>query len=392
MARRDATEASARLKDLRWLEPVIRTRSGSELRKRLDRQEIPSLNGLRTIACLAVITYHGGYPLAGLSAGSGVMLFFVLSGFLITWLLLKERDKHGEVSLFNFYVRRSLRIFPALFLYLVLVVCLLLWRHSPISWGHVLSCAFYFNNYYYAVSTNTIGWLQHAWSLAVEEQYYLLWPTTFVLFASRKALGRLLCICIPVCWVIRATACLAGVPDRYLYRGFEMRADQLLVGCLLAVLVFNGTARRVVDLVSRPVSALVAIALLELSLHLDSSLTYRYVAGAAVEPLLLACLLLQAVTMGSRVLDLPPMRYLGRISYGLYLYHELGFTISERICAPGSLLSVAVAFAATTGLAALSFHLFEQPILGLKDRLQRRRVPRSLARDLEPVPALSPAS
>ncbi len=345
----------------------------SRLRALLARPEIPSLNGLRALAVLAVIAYHGGYRIFGMTASGGVMLFFVLSGFLITWLLLQERERHGDVSLANFYIRRSLRILPAYLAYIALIAALLLVLDTPLAWGHVLSCIFYYNNYYYALSTHTVGWLQHAWSLAVEEQFYLVWPVAVLLLAPRRRLAAMLCVLIPALWLLRIVACQAGAPERYVYRAFEMRADQLLVGCLLAVVVHGGRARRLMNELCRPWVGVVAVALLEVLLFVRGGPAFRLSVSAPLEALLFAVILVQAVLYGAPLLERAPLRYLGRISYGLYLYHELGYAVADRLGRKGTVVYLAIAVAATIVLAALSFHLFEQPLLRLKSRLQLRR-------------------
>src|SRR5687768_15427072 len=101
---------------------------------RLNQAEIPALNTLRALAVLQVMGGHLGAPVHGL--GSGVTFFFILSGFLITWLLLREREKYGDVSIRSFYVRRSLRIFPAFYVFLVVVIGILAVSGKHIAWGH----------------------------------------------------------------------------------------------------------------------------------------------------------------------------------------------------------------------------------------------------------------
>src|SRR5215203_3503971 len=121
---------------------------------------------------------RGRLPVNG---GLGVTIFFVLSGFLITWLLLKEEAKWGDVSLRLFYLRRSLRIFPAFYVFwAVIVIGMGVLRHKPVAWPQAISALFYTSNYYQAITGNWQTALFHTWSLAIEEQFYLLWPALFM--------------------------------------------------------------------------------------------------------------------------------------------------------------------------------------------------------------------
>lgn len=355
----------------------------AELYARLDRPTIPSLNGFRTFAVLAVIAYHGGTGFIWFRAGSGVMLFFVLSGFLITWLLLKESDRYGDVSIRNFYIRRALRIFPAFYGFLALLLLLMWATHMPIAWGHTLSAALYVSNYYHAVSSATVEHLEHTWSLGVEEQFYLLWPAMFV--PLRHDLARLTGVLLSVIglvWIHRAALALMGVDDQYLYRAFDTRADQLLVGCLLAVVLKQRWGLPFWERMCRPLAVAVTMALLQTSLWLDyngapTAFLYRFAIGQAVEPFLLAIIMVQGIMRWDRFLEWRPFRYLGRISYGMYLYHALAFALVRRLTAsdePSVGLTI-LGTIATIGLASASFTLLEQPVLTFKDRLQRARSP-----------------
>ena len=337
------------------------------LYERLGRTEIPSLNGLRAIAIFTVILFHADIAAPGLNSGHGVMLFFVLSGFLITWILLRERDKTGTVSLRNFYIRRSLRIFPAFYGYWALVMVGLSVRHTPIAWGHAISALFYVNNYYYALSTHVVGWLQHAWSLAVEEQFYLLWPLAFVFLARRRKLVPALLVAIPAFWLCRAILYLEGAPERYIVRAFEARGDMLLVGCLLAVLLKREYGLRFWQRCCTWPALVATIAALQISLLYTETDWYRFCVASAIEPPLMAMLIIQLVVMGERLLGWGPIRYIGRVSYGMYLYHEIGHAVGERLSTQPFIVLL-IGIGVTTVMATLSFFLLEQPLLQLKDK------------------------
>ena len=312
------------------------------------------------------------------------MLFFVISGFLITWLLLKESDQHGSISIRNFYVRRALRIFPAFYCFAAFLIVLLGAAEIPIYPGHTLSSLFYVSNYYYPFAVMTVDQLDHTWSLAVEEQFYLLWPMTFVPF--QRNLSRLTHLVLGVIVVVcayRATLAFAGVSERYLYRAFDTRADHLLVGCLLAVTLKRGVGMRFWQFISRPWWTLVTLALLETSFQFDfrnthASFLYRFSMGHLVEPWLFAALIVQTVMCWDRLLDRAPIRYIGRISYGMYLHDQIAVSLAGRMVPGGPGLSLTVvAVAATIGLAVISYKFVEQPFLRLKPRFERAPAARS---------------
>jgi peptidoglycan/LPS O-acetylase OafA/YrhL len=144
----------------------------SKITEVLNQKHIPSLDGLRAVSVMLVICNHMGMPFA--PHGRGVLTFFVLSGFLITWLMLKESERHSGISIRNFYVRRVLRIFPAFYVYLGLVLLiLLLMRHVPSRWelvGYVCS-VFYIGNYFFALHHRHYNFIHHTWALSIEEQF-----------------------------------------------------------------------------------------------------------------------------------------------------------------------------------------------------------------------------
>jgi hypothetical protein len=200
---------------------------------------IPSLDGLRAIAVAFVMAAHAttrGTPFltahmrlyVGLLASAGVRIFFVLSGFFITSILLRELQSHGKLSLGTFYWRRALRIFPAFYLFLGLVniEAVRVWFHMIHS-PHVLAAAAYVSNY---VPTD---WsLGHTWSLSVEEQFYLIWPLALIMLGYGRAMLFPILIVL-ICPLTRAVYVYHGTYDLNLYH-FECVADSLAMGCIIA--------------------------------------------------------------------------------------------------------------------------------------------------------------
>ncbi|MGH9659582.1 MAG: acyltransferase family protein, partial [Bryobacteraceae bacterium] len=224
------------------------------------------LDGIRAVAALTVVGYHYSPSCCPWIPGRmAVLAFYVLSGFLITHLLLEESESTGAVSLSRFYWRRSLRIFPAFYVYWVvgLAVTALLLRR--VVWGDAASALFYVSNYYLARDGPHEPFVGHTWSLALEEQFYLLWPVVFVkLRGDLRRMARVLAGVVVATWIYRSLLALWGVKSMYLISAFETRMDHLAVGCLLAVAMRLGwvkgrvTGRRRPDWAPAVTAALLA--------------------------------------------------------------------------------------------------------------------------------------
>ena len=356
-----------------------------------DRPRIqyqPALDGLRALAVGAVFAYHLGYPVA-LGGFLGVDTFFVLSGFLITSLLLAEKAATDWVSLRGFWGRRARRLLPAVFV-MITVVCLYAATNVPSIQldtlrGDAISSLFYFANWHFIVAkqsyfdlfVNPLP-LNHLWSLAIEEQFYLLWP---LLLLGLLRIGRRRALVIGTIAGIVASQIAMSVlysPDNpsRAYYGTEARAHTLLIGCLLAMIL-----RARPDLPARGGQRLQWLGVLALGTCLaafsigDTSATY-FNGGSLAFAVVVAVLITAIMAPTSRLRDgfsIRPLRYVGRISYGIYLWHwpMIVFLTEERVGLGGNALNV-VRILATFGVAAASFRLIEQPIL-----LRRPRVPRA---------------
>ncbi len=341
---------------------------------RLGRGSIPGLDGIRALAVLLVIANHFGFE--WINGALGVLIFFVLSGFLITWLMLREVDRTGRVSLRNFYRRRILRIFPAFYAFWLFGVGTYLVRGHYLDWGQALSAFFYFSNYWMGLVPSDCMLFPHTWSLSIEEQFYLLWPALFLLgLRSPRRLPWFLGAAIVAVWIHRALLHLVfHVRPEYIYRAFDTRLDHLAVGCLLAILLkrghLDGLARAVTRSAWLP---LLTLAVLFAAQAGHGSLTFMYTVGYAIEPLLTALFLLQLVwfsdTGGWRIVEHPVTRYLGRISYPLYLWQQLTLYTSKRVLAGQPVaLQFAFALAVTVAFASASYFIVEKPFLKLKGR------------------------
>lgn len=352
---------------------------------------MPGLDGIRAIAVLAVIASHLGY---GWAAGGflGVDLFFVLSGYLITGLLLRERESTGNISLSSFYGRRARRLFPALGLFL-LVFVLITWRTAaPVDLirlrGDGLATLFYGANWHFIATGQSYGAqiaapspLMHMWSLAIEEQFYLLWPALLLVLwpLTRGRAGRLFAA---VTGLAAASAVAMAVlytphgdPSR-VYYGTDTRAFELMIGAALAVLVMrwpiDAWTRRTRRLVG--VAAIAAVGVVGTMLVTvrwgTSPWLYR---GGMVGFAVAAAIVVAGAHRGpvAWVLSLRPLQWIGKVSYGLYLWHwpVIVWMTPRRIGISGWHLDAArvgVALAATT----VSYYVIERPI-----RTRRFRLP-----------------
>jgi peptidoglycan/LPS O-acetylase OafA/YrhL len=355
----------------------------SQLRSRLLLPSIPALDGIRAIAVFLVIFYHlsNERKLPVVPGPLGVLGFFVLSGFLITWLLLKEQEKSGSISLKGFYRRRALRIFPAFYVFWLLAVGSRLVVHGEgqMPWSQAFGAFFYVSNYFHAIFHPSPDFILHTWSLSAEEQFYLLWPITFLLFSTnRRRLMVLLAMVIAAIWVHRVRLWMVSHAAYYITYAFDTRADALLVGCLLALLLKEGHAQGLIEKTCRPLWApLVTASLIGFSVLAGGlSEGYKLTGALAIEPLLVALLICQLVLHSAswpwRWLNSKPAEYLGRISYPLYLYHMLATHVATRIAVriPGlsTPLFVVLAVFVAIVMASCSYHFVEKPFLALKTK------------------------
>ena len=341
----------------------------------LARNELPGLHGVRAIAVLLVVLYHLGYKVNG---GLGVLAFFVLSGFLITWLLLGEREKYGDVSLRLFYMRRSLRIVPAFTCYWLAVVLIFSIIGRRIVWPQAIASLFYVNDYYQAFHGSLSTAFSHTWSLGIEEQFYLLFPIAFVRIRNPRTLAKALTGAIIAIWIWRMLLnLLIKPPDGYVYSAFDARADHLLIGCLLAVAMRYGIAVRLWRfLCSSAVFSLVSVVLLSVSMMASFrwGSIYRDRVGFYVDPLLVAALIVQLIAFPTSILWAWTNHrftiYIGRISYGIYLYQGVIVELGSRLHGHAALLRGPATVVLTVAVASISYRIVETPFLGLKKRFE----------------------
>lgn len=345
-------------------------------------RQMPGLDGLRGIAVAAVIIFHlqasalpGGYL--------GVDVFFVISGYLITSLLLSEQHTSSRISLVPFWTRRALRLLPALVVLLLAVTLIAacfardslggLRSDLPASLFYVMNWRMVFGHQSYMASFGRPPLLQHLWSLSVEEQFYLLWPP--VLIMLRRLLPRASVAAVAATGAIASAAAMAlffhpgGDPSAVYFNSFT-HAEGLLLGCGLAAAVppwrmtatVAPNARRLLE--RSGVAALAAVLVGLVALGFRSALTYRggMLAVDAATVVVVATVAHPASRLGA-VLSRQPLRWLGLRSYSLYLWHWPIFEMTRPgvdIHAPGWLVLL-LRLVLTASAAELSYRYVEQP-------------------------------
>jgi peptidoglycan/LPS O-acetylase OafA/YrhL len=377
----------------------------------VERREAPSLgyrpglDGLRALAVAAVFVFHA--RIAWLPGGFlGVDLFFVLSGYLITSLLLVEWDARGQIDFRRFWRRRARRLLPAVVVVVLAALVLsAIFARDVLSRtrGDAVSSLLYYTNWHliaanssYFVHMGRPSLLQHLWSLAVEEQFYLFWP--LLLVPALVLLGRKRLPLLVVAGITGSAALMwllydGGDPSR-VYYGTDTRAQELLVGILLA-LAWPHVARigrhvRLLDLVG--LGALIGTLVIFWTVREFDPRLYR---GGMLGYALVFAVLIGAVAHPQsrlgRALGIQPLRWVGERSYGIYLWHWPVIALMRPgVDVPWTGPGLVVAQAAIVlAAAALSYRFVEQPIRS--GRLQRRLAQVDLRRRLELVGAGSVA-
>jgi peptidoglycan/LPS O-acetylase OafA/YrhL len=335
---------------------------------------LPTLDGWRACAVMAVIVSHFAYSSSTVESAphwvhyvligsgvKGVQLFFAISGFLITSRLIEEWSQSGHISLKRFYTRRICRILPPAMTYLALTGLLGAAALIQFQWKYWLSAVCFFRNYMPAGSGTVLD--IHYWTLSVEEQFYLIWPALLVLFGIYRAkyTGTFLVLAI---WIWRWIAsnqiwgARVGQGD---WSRSDMCFDGLLIGCLFALAL---ESPRVKAWLTRRLQVWVVFTVVAVIL-VSGGRTYTP-GGRSIQsmlmPILIVATILNPQTWLGRMLEIPLLRWIGRLSYSLYIWQQI-FAFQRF------LPLYSLQFGALFGVAALSFYGIEKPMIRLGYKL-----------------------
>ncbi|AYN57887.1 O-acetyltransferase [Arthrobacter phage Faja] len=334
-----------------------------------DARLIPGLDGLRAISVLLVLSWHAGDALWQPARGYlGVTLFFVISGFLITTLLLREEDDFGRVSIWRFYVRRLFRITPlyyfTLLVYAVLVLGLGMAGPADSFASRSLLLATF--NGEFAGS----GAFSHAWSLGVEEKFYLLWPVLgFAIVPLMR--HRLLTA------VFLLVVALVSAPfDGWNYLAIYV---PIVAGVILAVLMHKESTFWVIAWLTKPVVKVAILTALIYSAIINEETTFVHIPVGLLATLAMPTFVLSRGVVAA-VLGWRPLAYVGQRAYGIYLVHIivlLGVSrlLPESDSAPAAILRFVVVACVAVGAAEVLWRLIESPLIGVGRKLTARKSP-----------------
>jgi len=361
--------------------------------KRELTQQVTSLNSIRGIAVIATIFSHFHTVIStvpefrrvtpwawvnqAFSRGFfGVDLFFVLSGFLITSLLLKDGDISIKSMLRGFYIRRVLRILPALYTLLSASLLIALWEGFPLSyqWNSTWSALLFISNWTFkSFFLRTQDDLGHLWSLAVEEQFYLVWPLVFVILRRFRIhwLAAISGISVTVLAVAiyRNHLFHSQLNWLFIYPKTEARSDAILIGCLCAYVFrymsISSKILRNLGYTAATVFVLIAY------FYGAAEKSFLYQGGFTLIAILGGVIVLAAATLpsfGGRLLTSGILQWWGQRSYGLYMWHFLVFRIFGRHVSHGPyLLRIGLALAISLAITEVSWRLIERPFIRMKN-------------------------
>jgi peptidoglycan/LPS O-acetylase OafA/YrhL len=339
------------------------------------------LDGLRGVAVASVLVYHTGLIRGGFL---GVDVFFALSGFLITSLMLEEHAATGAINLRAFYARRGLRLLPALFTFLAVSGVYLLVTLPPAFWPlagtYIAVVAFYVANWA-GIWWYRLGIFGHTWSLAIEEQFYLVWPLAILLllrFVRRERRVAWLLVAMAAASVMwRVNLALGGAPERRIYWATDAHSDGLLIGAAFAFFLARGGFDRFPRAL-RGIGAFSAIGLTAMLVTIPHNPYYAYgvtTLAALATAVMIVAVLTESRSALSRVLETRVLVGTGRISYALYLWHFPIFHTLGVLKRPGEHAPWAdalLAWGLTFVAAVASYFLIERPALAYKDQFTWR--------------------
>jgi peptidoglycan/LPS O-acetylase OafA/YrhL len=351
----------------------------------LNVSNIPSIDGLRAVSILIVVLGHfrlsvnmphTGYVFFNTLFGGGqlgVKLFFVISGFLITTLLIKEKIKTDTINLKKFYIRRFLRIFPVFYLFLIVIIVLNFVMHLAIPWYIFLTAALYLTNFFIYQTHWT---MVHFWSLSVEEQYYLVWPALFKKNHNLALIIAVVVICIAP--VFEVTAALHPSLLNWLLVPFFHGADCIFIGSVFAILAFKGCINWTFFAKYKIAVNFIGFFLVWFVTHIILKSSYSEMLlpfGHTITVIIIGCIIISNIIPSKdlfyKLFNSKPFVIIGRLSYSIYVWQQLftfapkGFPLQSFTwnTAPYNLIFIAI-------ISACSYYFYERFFLRIKTRFK----------------------
>lgn len=347
------------------------------------QQYMPAMDGMRAISILLVVISHLGFGNI-IPGGFGVTIFFFLSGFLIARLLIAEQNQNnGHIDLKAFYIRRFLRLMPAMYFYVFFVIVVSSIFFMQIQHSVLMSALFYYVNYYDALAPimdwpiREVPWNQ-LWSLAVEEHFYLIFPASLLLFGrtQNKRLAIVVFAILLGAFGRYFDLLVLKLPGEYTYQTSECRMENIAWGCMLAILLDG------VDKIEKPKLqkivgfnwlvigiAMILFTIIYRDQFFRDSLRYT-IQGAGLFLCVLNLYSLDIMKPIIKILEFAPLRFIGRLSYSWYLWHVLVIWVATSIqhrefVEPKSILWVVPV---SLWLAMISYHYVEKPFFAMRKK------------------------
>lgn len=346
-----------------------------------DTRYIPFLDGFRGYAILLVLVGHLNKELIK-TAQLGVTLFFFVSGFLITKLLISEYNKEKTIHLKEFYLRRIFRLYPALIFFLILTCVQISILGYKIIWPDIFAGLFYFTNYYLVYFAPVLPDVHYPlaskilWSLSVEEHFYLFFPFLFLWVYKENSksllylLGFLVVVFLGVRFVEFGTATNLADVRKEIYYTTHCRADSILYGCLSALLIYAIPSKKYLAILQSKATfwialvALLAVQVVTTELYHN---TIKYSLTAICFAFCIpAFLFFNTQTWISRIATNSVIVFIGRVSYSIYLFHWVALTTVSFYVTERTVLWYGLIIAATFLLSLISFYWVERPFLSLR--------------------------
>jgi peptidoglycan/LPS O-acetylase OafA/YrhL len=361
--------------------------SSTSLPKSASLARIPSLDGLRALSIFLVVALHTlqRYSIshhisrvwyAIFNGETGVFIFFEISGFLITSLLLQEHEKRGSISLRGFYLRRAFRILPPLYLYIGVIVLLGLAGRLILTRIDLVSALFFFHN---IKGTDVMWSLEHLWSISVEEQFYLVWPFLLVYCLRRPGhAGRIAASIIPCCIILvspvfRVLLSRSANPAIHHFGINFFKFDFIMFGCLVALLQHTSRFEAIYRFASRRAwlapGVIVLCSALTARFQNYFDLPFGYTINGAAIAVFLLWSTRNPSSLTGRILNWKPIVQIGVLSYSIYIWqtiflHANNHQVFEPLGRFGILISTFPGnWFAILIIASLSYYIVEQPAL-----------------------------